>query len=81
MSFIPIITITRCLRKVMKLTSQTIYFNSKQQNAWFPLQSNPLNTNTLSHPSSLRFYVSKKIVAGRYLKCMQQSGLQKRIAL
>ena len=27
------------------------------------------------------FYLVKKIVEGRYLKCRQQSGLQKRIAL
>lgn len=37
--------------------SWTIYFNSKQQTTWFPLQSkSPLESNALSHPSLPRFY-------------------------
>lgn len=40
----------------MGLGSQTIYFNSKQEIMWFPLQINPPESNELFHTSLLRFY-------------------------
>ena len=45
---------TRCVWKVMGVVLKTIHF--KQQNTWFPLQSNSLESNALSYSFLPYFY-------------------------
>ena len=46
----------RCVWKVTRLVSQTIYFNFKQQTTWFHFQEIYFKSNALTYFSLPRFY-------------------------
>ena len=62
-------TISTVLEILLENSNITMYFSN-------------INLNQFNNQWKFQLFLSeKKIVAGRYLKCRQQSELQKRIAL